>query len=369
MRTIMIFFYLILLITLAIGGVRFILYTIKKIRHKKLPQYHPISNLGKDFTSFANKTKWKRWGITAWIALVIISMVASLTWNINSHYMEKAYFKTSEKAFAYFTSAAPNIIANNQIIDDYGIFSSNIHSDTYKDVDGYHVPWCSYNFGFGTLGTTNLGIPFSSPINSENGYYTQDTGQKIATFFSTKVDYHSKDYTGILPTHDADKISKLSNHVAEVAVTFNQSYSYNDIQKMIPKNLLINWYWIGYNNPTSAIVAAQGNWYGLMSNSSPTKTNSNSQLNGKLDDKSYASFIKNLQVITQSQQLIINNFNLTKDALKQSQKYPSLKTAKFSGVILTGRTKNFENLDKNSWVYATNVGVTTEIRPDIPPIK
>ncbi|MFK5240509.1 anti sigma factor C-terminal domain-containing protein, partial [Lactococcus lactis] len=43
--------------------------------------------------------------------------------------------------------------------------------------------------------------------------------------------------------------------------------------------------------------------------------------------------------------------------------------AKFSGVILTGQTKNFANFDKNSWVYASNVGLTVELRPDIKPHK
>uniref|UniRef100_UPI002905F6F9 anti sigma factor C-terminal domain-containing protein n=1 Tax=Listeria monocytogenes TaxID=1639 RepID=UPI002905F6F9 len=123
-----------------------------------------------------------------------------------------------------------------------------------------------------------------SPSVNSNAYFTQTTNQKIASFFSTNANYKSKDYNGILPTHDADKISQLSNHVAEVAVTFDKAYSYNEIQKMIPENLLINWYWIGYNDSKSLDAAGQTKWFGLMSNSNYAENGNNSKLTGKLDN-------------------------------------------------------------------------------------
>ena len=368
MRTLLIFPYFVLAITLFFGLIRLFIFVINKTRHK-LQTTESISNLNKDFHNFALKTKIKRWGLTTWIALTVFSAFIVIGWRVNSAIMEKNFFKTFDYSTAIFTASAPNVAYNNQIIDDYGVFSSNLHSDTYKDIDGYHVPWESYNFSFNVSNVGGLSLNTLSPSVNSNAYFTQTTNQKIASFFSTNANYKSKDYYGILPTHDADKISQLSNHVAEVAVTFDKAYSYNEIQKMIPENLLINWYWIGYNDSKSLDAAGQTNWFGLMSNSNYAENGNNSQLTGKLDNTTYQDFKKSVAAIAKKNQITINDFSPSKDALKQVKKYPTLKSAKFSGVILTGQTKNFVNFDKNSWVYASNVGLTVELRPDIKPLK
>lgn len=368
MRTLLIFPYLVLALTLFFGLIRLFIFVINKTRHK-LQTTKSISNLNKDFHNFALKTKIKRWGLTTWIALTVFSAFIVIGWRVNSAIMEKNFFKTFEYSTAIFTASAPNVAYSNQIIDDYGVFSSNLHSDTYKDIDGYHVPWESYNFSFNVSNVGGLNLNTLSPSVNSNAYFTQTTNQKIASFFSTKTNYKSKEYYGIFPTRDAGKISQLANHVAEVAVTFDKPYSYKEIQKMIPEDLLINWYWIGYNNTKSLAAASQTNWFGLMSNSNHTGNGNNSQLTGKLDNATYQDFKKSLTAIAKTNQITINDFSPSKDALKQVKKYPTLKSAKFSGVILTGQTKNFANLDKNPWVYASNVGLTVELRPDIQPLK
>ena len=368
MRTLLIFPYFVLAITLFFGLIRLFIFVINKTRHK-LQKTESISNLNKDFHNFALKTKIKRWGLTTWIALTVFSAFIVIGWRVNSAIMEKNFFKTFEYSTAIFTASAPNVAYSNQIIDDYGVFSSNLHSDTYKDIDGYHVPWESYNFSFNVSNVGGLNLNTLSPSVNSNAYFTQTTNQKIASFFSTKTNYKSKEYYGIFPTRDAGKISQLANHVAETAVTFDKPYSYKEIQKMIPEDLLINWYWIGYNNTKSLAAASQTNWFGLMSNSNHTGNGNNSQLTGKLDNATYQDFKKSLTAIAKTNQITINDFSPSKDALKQVKKYPTLKSAKFSGVILTGQTKNFANLDKNPCVYASNVGLTVELRPDIQPLK
>ncbi|BBC75122.1 hypothetical protein LLCC_0726 [Lactococcus cremoris] len=368
MRTLLIFPYLVLAITFFFGLLRLILFTVKKIQRRN-QSTNSHSNLNNDFHNFATKTKLKRWGITSWIAMTIFSAFIVIAWQVNSALMEKNYFKTFDFSTATLTAAAPNIGYNNQIINDYGIFNSNLHSDTYKDIDGYRVPWQAFDFAFGVSNVGTLSLDTLGTMENSNAYFTQTTNQKIASFFSTKTNYKSKEYYGIFPTRDAGKISQLANHVAEAAVTFDKPYSYKEIQKMIPEDLLINWYWIGYNNTKSLAAASQTNWFGLMSNSNHTGNGNNSQLTGKLDNAAYQDFKKSLTEIAKTNQITINDFSPSKDALKQVKKYPTLKSAKFSGVILTGQTKNFANLDKNPWVYASNVGLTVELRPDIQPLK
>ena len=123
MHTLLIFPYLVLAITLFFGLIRLFIFVINKTRHK-LQKTESISNLNKDFHNFALKTKIKRWGLTTWIALTVFSAFIVVGWRVNSAIMEKNFFKTFDYSTAIFTASAPNIAYNNQIIDDYGVFSS-----------------------------------------------------------------------------------------------------------------------------------------------------------------------------------------------------------------------------------------------------
>lgn len=62
MHTLLIFPYLVLVLTLFFGLIRLFIFVINKTRHK-LQKTESISNLNKDFHNFALKTKIKRWGV------------------------------------------------------------------------------------------------------------------------------------------------------------------------------------------------------------------------------------------------------------------------------------------------------------------
>lgn len=360
----------ILFIAALVALVALIRFIVRKIRHRNDPK--TPSNLGRDFQKFANKTKWKRWGLTTALVLVVMSAAYVVFTQINSDWMSKEYNKTNNLAVDYLDTQAPNISNNNMFINNYGTFSSNLHLDTYKDIDGYRVSWQPFDFGFGTFKSApQTGYyQFASPVQDGNAYYTQGTNQKIATFFLPKINYKSKNYFGLQPTHDAGKIATMPNQLAEVAVSFDKPYSYADIQKMIPKNLLINWYWIGAYDDNNIDFGQQANYFGINASSKASNNGATSILDGTLDSAEYNNFVHSLKDwVKAGNSYTINSFKVEQDALQQVKKYPTLTTAKFSGVILTGRTKNFTQLDKENWVFATNVGLTTEIRPDLTPIK
>ena len=93
MRTLLIFPYFVLALTLFFGLIRLFIFAINKTRHK-LQTTESISNLNKDFHNFALKTKIKRWGLTTWIALTVFSAFIVIGWRVNSAIMEKNFFKT-----------------------------------------------------------------------------------------------------------------------------------------------------------------------------------------------------------------------------------------------------------------------------------
>ena len=357
---------LLLFISAIIGLIYLICWLYRKIKNNDLKPAINLSELDQKFRKLTIKTKIKRWAITAWIALVVVSALWFIGWQLNSAAMEKAYNDTVAQANNFLLTQEPNIYANNQIVTDYGTFSSNLHSDTYKDIDGYQVPWEAFDWGYGTFaGGGPIGYQTFSYQQRNNGNYTQGQ-QKVASFISPTVNQKDKNYYGLKTTHEASTLKDLPNHLAEVAVSFDKPYSYAEIQKMIPSNLLINWYWIGLSDPSNVDAASSGSTYGLGSD-----FGAGGNLSGKLSDETYKTFVFNVEEAQKYPvaNSTINNFSPTKDALKQVEKYPTLPTAKFSGVILTGRTENLVKLDQESWAFATNVGLTTELLPYQKPTK
>ena len=345
-----------LYIVLSILG--FGLYALSKIIRKRLDACHlaqaedsdDLEKLQIDFSKFTRKTKLKRWIYLIWGTVGVLSFLfGGLMW-ANNRQMDHLSTKTTQQANDYLTTQAPNIGITNQFIDEYGVFSSNLHMDAYKNLDGYHVSWRPLDFSFGTF--FGFGAHASdktqyymtaSPIAKQNGYYTQDTNQKLAAFFDVTADFKSKQYGGLQPTHDATLLKSASNQLAEVAVTFKKPLSYAQIQKLVPKNLLINWYWIGYDKPTSgADYSTQ--YFGVAANDESTQDGPL----GSLPDGWYPAFVKALKDRSDYYTGTYNHFNPLQDAKKQVKKYPTLAKAKFSGLIVSGRTQNLAPLDKEN---------------------
>ena len=363
-------FFLYVLLTIALLGLywlgRLVLYLFGRGRKKATL----VENLDQDFTKFIRKNKIRRWILLIWGTLGALVVIFTAFMWINSNHMEKLYQKTSDQANDYLTTQAPNIGTNNQMISVYGIFSSNLHMDVYKNVDGYQITWPAFNFSFATFGLYGYALDNdnyymnASPVTFNNGYYTQSTNQKIAAFFNVGADFKSKKYFGLQPTHDAHLLKNAPNQLAEVAVTFKKPLTYAEIIKLVPKNLLINWYWLGINDTKAEGANEDAQYFGINAN---TDISDQTEKLGALDKDTYSEFVRALKEYKATS--TIDNFNPLQDARKQIKKYPTLAKAKFAGVILTGRTQNFASLDKEKWVFATNTGVMTAIRPDVPPTK
>jgi len=66
--------------------------------------------------------------------------------------------------------------------------------------------------------------------------YDKQTKNKVASFYHPAIqEYHD----GV--QNELSEISQMENHVAEVAVSFDQPYTFQEIQEKIPDNLNMVW--------------------------------------------------------------------------------------------------------------------------------
>ncbi|WP_343037645.1 anti sigma factor C-terminal domain-containing protein [Pseudolactococcus laudensis] len=225
-------------------------------------------------------------------------------------------------------------------------------------------------FGVGYASDQNS--PLTVPITKTKdiGAFSRENGEKLPLFFNPN---HKQTETEqeVKTTHEARTSSGLKNHVAEVAISFKEPMTYAEIQAKLPDNLLINWYWLGMASDQLSVTDTIGKVIGI-----------NADEAGKLEDESletssssswssanYPSFVTAVKTAAEKRGYNVAGIDIYKDALKQVEKYPTLKTAKFVGIIVSGRTENLATLDDEPYIFATNVGLQAEILPYIEPTK
>ena len=270
---------------------------------------------------------------------------------------------------------SPNITSTSQYTSEYGYFSSQLKSERFKNIDGYMVKTSpleiDYNwFGVGYSGNQNS--PLTVPISKTKkiGAFSRQNGEKIPIFFNPKHELNQDEQAVGLP-HESKTLSSLEKHVAEVAISFKKPMSYAEIQKTLPDNLLINWYWIGMDSDKLAVTDTVGKVIGVNTDREGNliDTRLTTSDSSGWTDNSYPSFVAAVKKAASQRSYKVNDIDIYQDALKQVKKYPTLDKAKFSGVIVSGRTENLAKLDDEPYIYATSVGVEAEMLPYIEPIK
>lgn len=301
----------------------------------------------KKFERLALRVKLKRWLMTILLIVILVPVMAGIGYKFTQNLSSTQ----TEKLMTQFTIRqevmAPNIQSSDLYISNSGLGGGEVSSHEYKDIDGYHIPWGSAN------GTYNW---LYSEINNDNlvdmtrtAAYNRVTQEKIPMFYNNQVTNPA-----IKKANELAAVSSMHNYVAEVAVSFDQPMTYQQILAKLPKNIRANWFWIGVGGQADPTLQ-DNNLMGIRS------------VSGKITDLSYHSFWKNLKAAKKGNLGQFNQFSLSRYATQYAKKYPFLKQAKFSGVILTGKSESFKALRNRSWISESSAGATIKRVPYIEP--
>lgn len=361
-----------------------------------------MENLDKDFKKLAKKTKNRKRLISAGLSVVVTVAVLSGAVFARNIYVKQALAKAAEQSNIVAETQNPNMITS-LTGQTQGLLGGSFEKSLTKNVDGYAVAagiqTVNYgqNFGQNMIDYGNDSTWMLAAMNGTAPNTSFSNGQKVPSFYTPGA-YVPTDNG--MPPKELNTLSKLPDYLAEVAISFDKPYTYAQIEKMIPENLLTNWCWLSINN--KKVNMATTNLYIGLSTNVDSYSTAMYDANGKaisnnarrnleslsiagtygLDDTLYNDFvaaIKQANTISELKGLGTNsNSNLDgtsvtyypyQDALKSVKAHPTLDTAKFSGVILTGRTENFAQLEGKSWIYASSVGATTPVLPYLSPVK
>ena len=336
-----------------------------------------------NFETIIKNEKRKKWlkmiGTSSLVTVVVGVSLAFGVYTTLTHRMEKQ----AQQAVRQFNISdfifSPNVKATTQHYTLTSATRATLTSEREKNIDGYHVAYPARQATFslaGQVGANTVSYNMWQKPHSHQMIVTnRETQQKEPIFFNVAYPKwyqaqknRSKFSVPMAPTHEAKGLSQLPNNLGEVALTFDKRYTYREILNMLPSNVMINYYWLGYHASNVASDQTGMPYIGLNANGDG-RGELIDKTNNRLDDNQYVGYQGLKKALNQAEKMpmLSSDIPLIKDAKQQLA--PDLQQAQFAGVIVTGRTENLAALDQLPAVCATNVGVTTPIMPYLEPLK
>ncbi|WP_459254555.1 anti-sigma factor C-terminal domain-containing protein, partial [Enterococcus faecalis] len=156
--------------------------------------------------------------------------------------------------------------------------------------------------------------------------------------------------------NELSELDKMENQVAEVAISFDKPYPYEEVRKMLPSNINLVWLYV-YSETVNEAEGPSGTLpYGFQ-----LSMDDHNEIFDPENNKQH--FFETLEKSPlfadnqEGQKFIQQNKN------KKVEKLP------IWGVMLTGQTKNFKALQNEPFVRGASIGVTAPIVPYIQPEK
>ena len=280
-------------------------------------------------------------------SIIVVLILLPILYKTGNYFAAKSSTRLHEQLFLHNAIAEPNIQINSQVTSNSSMFGGNIVTNRSKNINGYLVQWSTLTSSYDWLRIKidhNELIPGFYWSDTEFYEYDKQTKNKVATFYHPSIqDY----YDGV--QNELGEISQMENHVAEVAISFNQPYTLQEIQAKIPDNLNIVWLYMTSPIADESNGPAGMPVYGFDPSDSPKEA--------------YNSFIDALEKYD------ANESNETIQEFLKLNKNKQFDEVKILGVMLTGQTQNFKALENQDFIRGASVGATAQIVPYIKPEK
>ena len=280
-------------------------------------------------------------------SIIVVLILLPILYKTGNYFAAKSSTRLHEQLFLHNAIAEPNIQIDSQVTSNSSMFGGNIVTNRSKNINGYLVQWSTLTSSYDWLRINidhNELIPGFYWSDTEFYEYDKQTKNKVATFYHPSIQEY---YDGI--QNELGEISQMENHVAEVAISFNQPYTLQEIQAKIPDNLNIVWLYMTSPIADESKGPAGMPVYGFDPSDSPKEA--------------YSSFIDALEKYD------ANGNNETIQEFLNSNKNKQFDEVKILGVMLTGQTQNFKALENQDFIRGASVGATAQIVPYIKPEK
>lgn len=293
-------------------------------------------NEEQQFNKLARRVKWRRWGVTIGLILVVMIGVGLAFVQMTKVKSKQASDEINRWFDVSNAVLSPNIQISDQYIENSDFFGGTVVSHRYKDIEGAHENWSANREPYTWLLGGGNGAINSADI-TDTAAYDRVTQHKIPLFYNV-----NRQKSEVRRAHEVRQVIRQRHYLAEVALTFKQPLTLKQIHAKLPAGVHAQWYWAGVSGKADATMM-DNNFVGFRGAR---------QAQGAAEN--YKWFRR--EALTTPSGMSYNGFDVMAYAHKFAKRYPQLGQAKFAGVIVTGKSAAFTPLSQAKWVAASSVG-------------
>ncbi|GAA0379810.1 anti-sigma factor [Paenibacillus motobuensis] len=300
------------------------------------------------------------------LVVTVVVLLGGIIGNAQvTNYMFTKVFKQEEN-FQQITG--PNLF-ESYYTEERGFLSGKLEIHRYKVIGGVPIPWdarqVDYNLDLNmSVRSTNQSysnIPVPDQVMSDAKYeynrtFNSSNGQREMMFYIPEINYNEK----IL--NDLPSLSEMDpGKLVEMGISFDKSYSLEEVKSMLPEGLKQVWYWVDtYNNKDRYKPYKDGN--GNMSYAIPEEARSifGFGVRWDYDHAEVNDFIKSLQNGLMQKGKYYSEYSRIYDYLKRDKAEPDSNDVRIIGVVVTGTAEQLKSLTNKAYVRGAVLGAVVD---------
>lgn len=302
--------------------------------------------------------------ITISIVVTVVVCLAAIIGN--SQFLNGIDGKAVWREHVILQIKGPNLFESSREVRR-GWLTLQVESHRYKVIEGVPVPWntekLEYSLGNKyrgiSYGQNSISVPDPHMQGNQFEYYrgyNALNGQREMSFYVPGVNYNDK----IL--NDLPALAEMSpDKLVEMAISFDQAYTPDEVSSMLPSGLTQAWYWVDTYDQKEKLEFITGpsgaKKYGIPESSRRVYGyGPNWEGIGKPEPD---QFIENLRHLQQDGRED-TEFRRIYDYLRQDKSAPVASDVRLLGVVLTGTAKELQTLNGRSYVSGAVLGAIVD---------
>lgn len=309
---------------------------------------------------------------TSTISLIIASLLLA---TIASFFLLHKREWSSQLSYELHNQiSGPNVLVADRIFYDW-VFKGTSEIQTYKLLKGVPVPWerivvesnwyTWWREEEPMLGSSTVQIV--NPETNQINHYHPKSLKKVLQFYYPKIKYP-------VMKNELNQLDKISsNKYVELGISFDRSYSFEEIQHILPKDVELAWCWVDTYQYTDESIKGHeqsmqdfAKTHGLRADFSNSATNDVygfqvSDPEGR--KRNEQTFIKDLETLKNYNKGYIRyqqDAEMVYNALRGNKTKVTKEDIRIIGAVVVGTPNQLKQLQNQKFVRAAVIGATVD---------
>lgn len=322
------------------------------------------SNIGKIVRKAKRSTILRSIGISL-LVIFFLSITLGFAWLSIMRWSQENAMRDIE-LFSRITD--PNIEELGAQNEGNGIFEGILSFNRYKEVEGIPVNWSDDVFTYSLFGGVSRFTGDHSPIqiqdkNGQMQHYDRVTIQRMMKFYHPDVKYPKLGDDLAILNNVAD------NTLVELALSFDQKYSPEEVRELMPEGITLKWYWVDTYSKTDiersnddTVEAVNGGEFQI--EAFPELATQIYGFNEMPEDPENPSlseqkFLRDIEMgVSLEDGKYHGEFERIYKQLKGNSTNPTAENVHVIGVVVTAPASELREMSNMTGIRATSLGVT-----------